>query len=272
MGWYTGSIGAGYALAGFAGGTLADAIGLRGALVAAGLCAVASGGITVWSLGRLSSHLSDGAGSETRLRGWVRGMPPGVWLGAAIAVYINVVNGGLNAFLPLYGLGLGLTLMQVGLLSGVHATLASVIRFGAGTLLRRTSHRVVILVTVATMGIAVTAVAVPAGFLTLMALVAVIGLARGVLRVVSGALVMESAGPSSRHRGRASGIYLAGLDLGNTIGPLVGGSVGEIVGVRGSFPVLGLVPAAVFLVAVATMFRRLRPGDLRDASIRPQAP
>ena len=37
MGWYTGSIGTGYALAGFVGGTLADAIGLRGALtVAAG--------------------------------------------------------------------------------------------------------------------------------------------------------------------------------------------------------------------------------------------
>ncbi|MBA3738656.1 MAG: MFS transporter, partial [Actinobacteria bacterium] len=139
MGWYTGSIGAGYALAGFVGGTLADAIGLRGALAAAAVAALLSGWVTARSIGRLPRHRTDVDQDAPPLRGWVRGMPTGVWLGFAIAVYINLVNGGMNAFFPLYALGLGLSLSQIGVLSGIHASLASTVRFGAGPLLSRAS-------------------------------------------------------------------------------------------------------------------------------------
>lgn len=272
MGWYTGSIGAGYALAGFIGGTLADASGLRGALAMAAVAAIVAGWLMTWSLARSPARARDAERHEEPLRGWVRGLPPGVWLGAAIALYINVVNGGLNAFFPLYALGLGLTLTQIGLLSGIHATLASAIRFGAGTVLERASYRVVLSATIAGMGLAVTAIALPSGFVPLAVLLAVIGFARGILRVASGAIVMDSAGPSSRHRGRASGIYLAGLDLGNAVGPLLGGLVADVAGLRGSFPFLGLVPAAVFLGVGAAAFRRLRPAGLPRPPVTPGEP
>ena len=272
MGWYTGSIGAGYALAGFVGGALADTVGLRGALAAAALTALLSGGVTVRALDRLPLHRTDREAGAAPLRGWVRGMPAGVWLGFAVAVYINLVNGGMNAFFPLYALGIGLTLTQIGMLAGIHATLASVVRFGAGSFLDRFPYRAVVAALVAATGLGVAAVAIPRGSVAFAGLFAVIGLARGVLRVVSGAVVMDSAGPSSRHRGRASGIYLAGLDLGNAVGPLIGGSVAEVAGIRGSFPLLGLVPAAVFLVAAAALARRRRWNDRRPVAIRPEAP
>jgi predicted MFS family arabinose efflux permease len=122
-------------------------------------------------------------------------------------------------------------------------------------------------------GIGVVAVTVPHGFLALVPLVAIVGLARGVLRVVSGAIVMEAAG-SSRLGGRASGIYLAGLDLGNAVGPLIGGVVSELAGLRGSFVVLGVVPATVFLVAGAFLSDRVRSGEPAggQASVTPGAP
>ncbi|HET9672372.1 MAG TPA: MFS transporter, partial [Actinomycetota bacterium] len=104
----------------------------------------------------------------------------------------------------------------------------------------------------------------------LLGVLAAVGLARGVLRVASGALVMEAAGPSSRDRGRASGIYLAGLDLGNAVGPLLGGAVADAAGVRASFPVLGLAPAAVFL-ALAVVFRGSATRSARRP-VRPEAP
>jgi MFS family permease len=270
MGWYTGSIGTGYALAGFIGGPLADGVGLGGALGAAGVAAFVSGCVTVWALGRLPVRRHDDGGDDRPLRGWIRGMSPGVWLGAAVAVYINVVNGGLNAFLPLHGLAIGLTLTQIGLLAGVHATLASAIRFGAGTLLGRVSPPTVIRVTVVAMACGVALLAAPRGFAPLLLLLALIGLGRGILRVLSGALVMEAAGPSSRHRGRASGIYLAGLDLGNAVGPLVGGFVAAVAGVGATFPVVGLFPAAVFLAAGAFTFRDVRSGRRPDAKVTPE--
>ena len=271
MGWYTGSIGAGYAIAGFAGGALADAIGLAGAFAAAAATASVSGVVTVWALRRLPVYRHEQDGDVPPPRGWIRGLPPGVWLGASVALYINVVNGGLNAFFPLYGLAIGLTLAQIGALSGVHATLASAIRFGAGTLLGRVSTRFTIVVTVLVIAFGVTLLAATRAFGPLLVLFAAVGLARGVLRVVSGALVMEAAGPSSRHRGRASGVYLAGLDLGNAVGPLLGGAVSEVAGIRASFPVLGLASAALFLSVALVCFGSVI-GRGHGTSVRPEVP
>lgn len=182
----------------------------------------------------------------------------------AVAIYINVVNGGLNAFFPLHGLAIGLTLSQIGVLSGVHATLASVIRFGAGTLFNRAPVRAVIGMPALAVASGVAVLGLTQDFAVLLGLLAAVGLARGVLRVASGALVMEAAGPSSRDRGRASGVYLAGLDLGNAVGPLLGGAVADAAGVRASFPVLGLVPAAVFLALAAAVLRRSAERVVRD--------
>ena len=270
MGWYTGSIGAGYALAGFAGGALADAIGLGGARAAAAAPALAAGARNGWARRRLPIHRQD-RDDVPPPRGWVRGLPPGVWLGASVAVYINVVNGGLNAFFPLYGLAIGLTLTQIGALSGVHATLASAIRFGGGTLLGRVSTRRTVVTTVLVIACGVSLLAATRRFGPLLALLAAVGLARGVLRVVSGAIVMDAAGPSSRHRGRASGVYLAGLDLGNAVGPFLGGVVSEAAGIRASFPVLGLASAALFLGVAFVGFRGVVEGS-RGRSVTPEGP
>lgn len=273
MGWYTGSIGAGYALAGFVGGTLADAIGLRGALAASAVVALVSGWVTTRSIGHLPHHRAEVDDGAPPLRGWVRGMPAGVWLGFAIAVYINLVNGGMNAFFPLYALGLGLSLSQIGVLSGIHASLASTVRFGVGPLLGRASYRGVTVAMVGLTGLGVTCIAVPRGFMPLVLLVAMVGLARGVLRVVSGAIVMEAAGSSSRLGGRASGIYLAGLDLGNAVGPLIGGFVAEVAGLRGSFLALGILPAVVFVAAGVALSGRRRLGEpAAEAGFKPEAP
>jgi DHA1 family multidrug resistance protein-like MFS transporter len=232
-----------------------------------------SGWVTTRSIGHLPHHRVEVDDGAPPLRGWVRGMPAAVWLGFAIAVYINLVNGGMNAFFPLYALGLGLSLSQIGVLSGIHASLASTVRFGVGPLLGRASYRGVTVAMVGLTGLGVTCIAVPRGFMPLVLLVAMVGLARGVLRVVSGAIVMEAAGSSSRLGGRASGIYLAGLDLGNAVGPLIGGFVAEVAGLRGSFLALGILPAVVFVAAGVALSGRRRSGEpAAEAGFKPEAP
>jgi MFS family permease len=76
-----------------------------------------------------------------------------------------------------------------------------------------------------------------------------IGVSRGVLRVASGALVLDATGVSDSEKGASSAIYLAGLDLGKILGPLIGGATAAAVGLRGTFVVLGVVfPIAYFAV------------------------
>ena len=40
----------------------------------------------------------------------------------------------LNTYFPLYGLSIGLTLTQIGMLSGIHGILAAGVRFASGPL------------------------------------------------------------------------------------------------------------------------------------------
>ena len=85
-----------------------------------------------------------------------------------------------------------------------------------------------------------------------------LGLTRGLLRVASAALVMDSAGEMDATRGAASGVYLAGLDLGKVLGPLVGGVGADTIGLRGTFLLVsGGFPAVYF--ALAGVLRRRRP-------------
>jgi MFS family permease len=249
MGWFTGSIGAGYALAGFVGGSLSDAIGIGPALRILAAAPLVAAGLMGWALARMPApheHAAPPPGPR-RVRDWLRAVPATLWTAVIVALYINLVNGGLHAFFPLYGLSIGLTLTQVGVLTGIHATLAAGVRFGSGALFHRIPHRKAIPVLVFIIGAGMVALAGPRSVIVLALIFAAIGLSRGVLRVASGALAVEEAGPSGRERGGASGLYLAGLDLGSVVGPLAGGAAAQAVGLRAAFPLLGATFSAAYL-------------------------
>jgi MFS family permease len=88
----------------------------------------------------------------------------------------------------------------------------------------------------------------------------VVGLARGILRVASGALVMDAAGATDGDRGAASGIYLAGLDLGKILGPAVGAGSVALLGMRGTFLLVGVAFPALYLAVAGRLQRRAAAG------------
>lgn len=128
-------------------------------------------------------------------------------------------------------------------------------RFGAGPLFRRVGYRRVISMLVATSASFVAILWFPTTFVPLALTFAAIGMARGILRVASGALAVEGS-EGERAGGGASGVYLAGLDLGNVLGPLAGGVAAELVGLRAVFPMLGATFAATFAVLAIVLRRR----------------
>ena len=259
MGWYTGSLGAGYAIAGFVGGALGDALGPGDAIVVLALVPLAAGLLLSLAI-RATTPVRVDAPPVARIRrsSWreLPRVPALVWLAFFVTLYINLVSGVVLTFFPIYGLAIGLTLTQIGALQGIHGLAAAVVRFLSGLVFRWISYERTLSAMVLLSGLAVAAIGGITAFVVLCVAWAALGLSRGVLRVASAALVMDDAGETDARRGASSGIYLAGLDLGKVLGPLVGGVGASGIGIRPTFLVASIAFPLVYFVLAAFLRRR----------------
>jgi MFS family permease len=271
MGWYTGTFGLGYAAAGFVGGTLGDQLGIDDAILVLAVVPVVAGVFLklVLDASAAGPEAASGGSGLARLADFRR-LPALVWLAFLVSLYINLVNGVLFTFFPLYGLAIGLSLTQIGALTGIHGATASIVRLGSGVLFKRISYVRVLPIMVILSGLAVAAVPTFTAFVLLALAWGLIGLTRGLLRVASGALVLDEAGESDGQRGAASGVYLAGLDLGKILGPAVGGASAQLVGLRPTFFVVAVVFPIAYLAATGAVSRRARAAPLLATSSPPR--
>jgi len=261
MGVFTGMIGAGYAIANFLGGALADLVGTAATIRLTALLPVLAAVLLVPALSTLSS--SDATprrpAEPTESAAAARTVSPAqrlqrllttgplVWLAFLAGLHVNLLSGILATFFPLYALAIGLTFTQIGTLNGISATISSLVRFGSGALFARVPYRPTMpwMVALGSLGVAMFALPEPA-FLLLVVAFAAVGTSRGVLRVASAALTMDGAGEESGARGRATGIYMAGLDLGRILAPIAGGLAVEVIGFRGTFLLSALLIPAIY--------------------------
>lgn len=259
MSWYTGFIGAGYAVAGFTGGAIGDWLGLQTGIRALALAPLLTALVMVVALRQVPTPpmtVVDDDAPAVRWVGRFRNLGPIVWLAFFVGVHINLLNGVLITFFPLFGLTIGLSLTRVGVLSGIHSATASFIRFAAPLVFRVITPRGSLPWFVVLGGAAVAALTVSPRFWVLALAWLLIGLSRGVLRVSSAALLMESSGNGRSERGPASGVYMAGLDVGRIVGPLVGGLGVQTLGFRPTFVLAGLGFPLVFLAMNVHLSRR----------------
>jgi MFS family permease len=270
MGWYTGSLGAGYAIAGFVGGSLGDALGPGDAILVLALVPLAAG--ILLSLAIRGSTPVRAAGEPAAGSAWWHGfrkVPPLVWLAFFVTLYINLVSGVVLTFFPIYGLAIGLTLTQIGVLQGIHGAAAAAVRFLSGVVFRWVSYERTLPVMVVLSGLSVALI----GSVRMLAVLAVawaaLGMTRGLLRVSSAALVMDEAGATDAGRGASSGIYLAGLDLGKVLGPVIGGAGAQAIGLRSTFLVASVgFPIVYFLLAALLRRRGGEPAAPAEAPSR----
>jgi MFS family permease len=187
-----------------------------------------------------------------------------VWLAFFVTLYINLVSGVLLTFYPIYGLAIGLTLTQVGILQGIHGGAAAAVRFLSGAVFRFVSYERTLPVMVVLSGASVAVIGGVKFIPVLVVAWAMLGISRGLLRVSSAAVVMDQAGETDAQRGAASGVYLAGLDMGKIIGPLLGGVGADAVGLRPTFLAASIVFPVVYFALAAIVHRRRRYLDSVD--------
>lgn len=264
MGWYTAFTSAGNFLGSFLSGYIADRFGLPASFavmsVFAGIAV-----LVVTSVYWPAPVLSREQGVEKRgpmrrmdcmgaMRSAVKalaGMPLPVYLAIILAFYINFLNQLTNAFYPLWAIQCGLTLTLVGLLKSVNAGTGTLVRLFLGLILSKVNYRVINNFCLVFLCLSTSLMSFVTFLPALLGIFITVGATRGVIRATSATYAAESTPPNTRMKGMASGIYSAGLDIGNILGPMVGGIVVSLVGLGSVFwvlPVFLLLPCLVLTV------------------------
>jgi MFS transporter, DHA1 family, multidrug resistance protein len=171
-----------------------------------------------------------------------------------------VLNGTLNAFLPLYGReALGLTAPQLGWLFGVQTLTTLGVRPAIGWLSDRAGRRWVIVtglticsLSVFSLSLATTASAVVA---------AVIAYAAGVATTTAATSAYITDVTRRARYGAAHGVFGTIYDVGDALGPIVAGVLVVAVGYARMFQIMATV-ALTMAVAFSITARRLGTSDL----------
>lgn len=254
VGWYMAFNSAGYALGNFFSGLLADYLGFKQSFLIMGMIT----GLTLLLQNKLSwpaaGEEQDCKPEEIKKGGFGRIKPPGlselaqlpksVALAALLGFFINALNDIMNTFFPLLALQKGISLSHIGFLKGIKSTSATLIRISLGLLLKWVNFRLLNNMAFFILCIGVVLLPASASILILSVIFTVTGLGRGIIRTTSAIFMAEPDFKDIRFKGMASAVYNSGLDLGSVMGPVLGGLVGHVSGVKSIFqifPVLFLM-------------------------------
>lgn len=188
-------------------------------------------------------------------RSWrsVTALPSAIWLAALTGFYVNFLSDSYNTFFPIYAIGVGISLGAIGFLRAIHSLCASGIRFVVLATAALLPVGAVIHVAVIGIGLATIALSLVTDVAVLAVIFGLLGLCRGMVGFAATTLVAEERDRPNASVGMAAGVYNAGLDIGNLVGPPVAGALATSLDIPTSFRLVAgtllVVYYAVWLAA-----------------------
>lgn len=262
MAWYTAAISAGYAVGAPLGAQAIVHLGYTPAFWVSGLIGLSAAALCLALRLEVGAAGSESAPALRRPRlgalGALLSLPAGVWLATLLVFYINFISDLLGAFFPIYAVGIGIPIAFIGILKSVNSLSATSIRFAAAGIFRFLEPGLVNHASVVAMAMAVVGVSLFTSPAWLLALFALIGVSRGLIRVTSATSVAEERARPGTHTGLSSGVYNAGLDAGSMLAPPLGGALAGVIGIPGSFQAAAVALSAFYYGA--WLWIRSRPG------------
>jgi predicted MFS family arabinose efflux permease len=267
MGYYVGSLALGYSTGNFFGGLAADHFGYGVTFQIAAFFSLVPVGL-LWLLhgptGKPHEKAKESLPAQLPSRiSWKAILDPELATVVIVALFLNLLHQMAGVFISLYGLAVGMSLTQIGLIRGAYAGCNAVTRPISGHVVNRFGHRGLSYAGLPLQSAILMLIPLFSGFGTILAVYVLSGLIRAVVIVANAVGLVQDVDENKVRRGLASGIYNAAGDLGNILGPSLGGVIAHATSIGGVFVVGSLGSMVLFLVALWTV--KLANSESRSA-------
>lgn len=260
MGYYVGSLALGYSTGNFFGGLIADHWGYDWTFQLGALLSLVSVGL-LWLLhgpqGTGESKVKAKEAAKLTSKDSLKALlEPELATVVLVALFLNLLHQMSGVFISLYGLAVGMSLTQIGIIRAAYAGCNAVTRPISGHVVNKVGHKGLSYLGLPLQSLILMLVPLFTSFGTIIVVYVASGFMRAIVIVANAVGLIQDVPESKVRRGLASGVYNAAGDLGNILGPSIGGFIAHATGIASVFVVGSLGSTALFLIGVL-LVRRL---------------
>lgn len=254
MGYYVGTLALGYSTGNFFGGLVADHFGYGPTFQVAALLSLVSVAL-LWcfhgSDGRRSGFTKEKPKAKLTVRDSLKALvEPELATVVIVALFLNLLHQMSGVFISLYGLAVGMTLTQIGVVRAAYAGCNAVTRPISGHVVNKFGHRGLSYAGIPLQSAILMLIPLFTGFGPILAIYVLSGLMRAIVIVANAVGLVQDVDENKVQRGLASGIYNAAGDLGNILGPSIGGLIAQATSISGVFVIGSLGSTMLFLLVI----------------------
>jgi len=261
MGYYVGSLAMGYSTGNFFGGLIADHWGYAATFQLGALLSFIPVGLLWFLHGPRGASANKAKAKEsaklTSKESLKALLEPELATVVLVALFLNLLHQMGGVFISLYGLAVGMSLTQIGIIRAAYAGCNAVTRPISGHVVNKFGHRGLSYFGLPLQSLILMLVPLFTGFGTILFVYVASGFMRAIVIVANAVGLVQDVPESRVRRGLASGVYNAAGDLGNILGPSIGGLIAQATGIASVFVVGSLGSTALFFLGVF-LLRRLK--------------
>jgi predicted MFS family arabinose efflux permease len=166
-----------------------------------------------------------------------------------VALFLNLLHQMSGVFISLYGLAVGMNLTQVGVIRAAYAGDNAITRPISGHVVNKFGHRGLSYAGLPLQSAILMTIPLFTGFGPILVVYVLSGFMRAVVIVANVVGLVQDVDENRVPRGVASAIYNSAGDVGNILGPMVGGFIAHATSIGGVFVVGSLGSTVLFLFA-----------------------
>ena len=172
-----------------------------------------------------------------------------------VALFLNLLHQMGGVFISLYGLAVGMSLTQIGIIRAAYAGCNAVTRPISGHVVNKFGHKGLSYFGLPLQSLILMLVPLFTSFGAIIVVYVASGFMRAIVIVANAVGLVQDVPETKVRRGLASGVYNAAGDVGNILGPSIGGFIAHATGIASVFVVGSLGSTALFLIGVLLVKR-----------------
>jgi MFS transporter, DHA1 family, multidrug resistance protein len=268
MGYYVGCLAVGYSTGNFLGGLIADHWGYSWTFQLGALLSFVAVAL-LWFLhgptGEVASQGKRNEAAKLSVRESCKALlEPELATVVLVALFLNLLHQMGGVFISLYGLGVGMSLTQIGIIRAAYAGCNAVTRPISGHVVNKVGHKGLSYFGLPLQSLILMLVPLFTGFGTILFVYVASGFMRAIVVVANAVGLVQDVPESKVRRGLASGVYNAAGDMGNILGPSIGGFIAHATGIASVFVVGSLGSTTLFLIGVILLRRMSKGGGFQE--------